>query len=59
MSNNTPPFEITNRILSLVTEIAEQIGHLTSSTVLSGNPICAVSIVSEPFMVPLPLNKIP
>ena len=38
MHHKNPPFEITNEILSQVTEIAELIGKLTATTGLSANP---------------------
>ena len=38
MKNKKPPFEITNRIIDYVVEIAELIGRLNASPLLSTNP---------------------
>lgn len=38
MRNQKPPFEITNQIIDYVAEIAELVGRLTSSPLLSTNP---------------------
>lgn len=38
MRNNKPPFEITNKMISYIAEIAELIGRITSTNQLSSNP---------------------
>ena len=38
MRNQNPPFEITNQIIDYVAEIAELVGRLTASPLLSTNP---------------------
>ena len=38
MKNKKPPFEITNQIIDYVAEIAELVGRLTASPLLSTNP---------------------
>ena len=38
MRNQKPPFEITNQIIDYVAEIAELVGRLTASPLLSTNP---------------------
>ena len=38
MKNKKPPFEITNKIIDSVAEIAELVGRLTSTNQLSSNP---------------------
>lgn len=38
MKNKKPPFEITNKIIDYVAEIAELMGKLSSTNQLSGNP---------------------
>ena len=38
MRNKKPPFEITNQIIDYVAEIAELVGRLTASPLLSANP---------------------
>ena len=38
MRNQKPPFEITNQIIDYVAEIAELVGRLTASPLLSANP---------------------
>ena len=38
MHNKKPPFEITNTILDKIAEIAELVGHVNASLVLSANP---------------------
>lgn len=38
MKNKKPPFEITNKMIALVAEIAELVGRLTSTNQLSANP---------------------
>ncbi len=38
MKNKKPPFEITNRMIDYVAEIAELVGKLISTSGLSGNP---------------------
>ena len=38
MRNKTPPFEITNQIIDSVAEIAELVGRLAASPLLSTNP---------------------
>ncbi len=38
MRNKKPPFEITNRIIHEVAEVAELVGQLTSGNQLSANP---------------------
>ena len=38
MKNKQPPFQITNKIIDDVAEIAELVGRLTSTNQLSSNP---------------------
>lgn len=38
MRNNKPPFEITNKMISYIAEIAELVGRITSTNQLSSNP---------------------
>ena len=59
MRNKKPPFEITNRMIDYVAEIAELLGKLNVTDALSQTLLCAVATESAPYMGHWRLSRTP